>query len=221
MSVNRLGWVAGYVSIHPTEGGQLHHRPAFWPVDGPARILDDLHGGWGEGVDINSNGQILIRSHAGSSVGAWLWDGENAVQIERPSSECKSFWPIHLTEDDAIIGFTTGTNGQRALVVRGLDSTWETILPPLAERHFTAANSKRLVAGHDEIDDFNVPWVKLENEEVAYLPYFQFHHHRPMMISNNGWIVGTATADNCCHPLLWVPNVAVPETFQGQAARST
>lgn len=205
MRVNRGGSIVGWASIHPTEGGQEHFRPAWWPNTGSPVILKDLDGAWGEAVDINTSDQMVLRAHVGRSVDAWLWDGEDGYRLEKPSPELRAFWPKCLTEENAVIGLTIHNNGQRSAAVRHADGTCAFLLSPSPGREFTTAKGTQIIAGYDQIDGYGIPWVKQENEEIAYLPSFKYHHHKPTMISEQGWILGTASADNCCHPLLWIP----------------
>ena len=203
--VNKAGSIVGWASIHPTEGGQEHFRPAWWPDTGSPTILKDLAGAWGEGIDINSNGQMVIISHVGRSAGAWLWDGQNAYEIGKPSPDLTAFWPRCLTEDNAVVGLTIRNDGQRGAAVRNVDGSWAFLFTPSPGREFTAAKGAQVIAGYDTINHYGIPWVKRENEQIVYLPHFQYHHHKPTMVSEQGWILGTASADNCCHPILWVP----------------
>ncbi len=204
-SVNRAGSVVGYASIHPTESGQMHHRPAAWPNSGKPAVLEDLAGDWGEVVDINTSGLMVIRCHTGRDVGAWLWDGHEQRELGKPSPEFRVFWPKKLTEDDAVVGLTIRSDGQRGAAARRADGTWSELLTPASGREFTAANGMRVLAGYDTIDHYQLPWVMREKEEITYLPHFQHHQHQPTMVSEQGWVLGTASSDNCYHPLLWIP----------------
>ena len=210
-ALNRSGTIAGWVSIHPTEGGQAHFRPAYWPTSGSPIILDDLAGGWGEAVDINSMGVILVRVHKGKDIalsheaGAWLWDGGQVTEIGKPSSEFGSFYPHRVTDEGCVVGLTIRKDGQRCGAVRSVNGTWSPLFTPVEGRELTAVNRQLLIAGYDLLDYYRVPWVKQEGREMTYLPHYKYHHHHITMVSEQGWAIGTASADNCCHPLLWIP----------------
>lgn len=182
-ALNTSGSIAGYVSIHPTEGGQAHFRPAYWPNSGSPVILDDLAGGWGEAVDINSNGVLLVRVHKGGSIvlshdaGAWLWDGSRKTEIGKPDNEYSCFYPQCLTDDGRVVSLTIKRDGQRCGAVRNVNGTWISLFTPTRGRELTAVNRQLLIAGYDLTNNYRVPWVKQEGGEILYLPYYKYHHH--------------------------------------------
>jgi hypothetical protein len=208
-ALNASRSIVGWISIHPTEGGQAHFRPAYWPKSGSPVILDNLAGGWGEAVDINSMGIILVRVHKGGDIaasgeaGAWLWDGAQTIEIGKPSSDFASFYPHRVTDERRVVGLTIRKDGQRCGAVRSVNGTWSPLFTPTRGRELTAVNRQLLIAGYDLVNDYRVPWVKEEGREMTYLPHYKYHHHITM-VSEQGWAVGTASADNCCHPLLWI-----------------
>ena len=210
-ALNEAGNIVGWASIHPTEGGQAHFRPTYWPASGSPVVLEDLDGGWGEAVDINSKDRILARVHEGGDIllsggaEAWLWHHGQVTKIGKPSSDTASFYPKRVTEDDRIVGLAIMSNSQRYGVVRNADGTWARLFDPIQGRELTACNRSFLLAGYDTIDHYLVPWVKRDRGEISYLQHFKYHHHKVTMISEHGWLVGTASADNCCHPVLWMP----------------
>lgn len=204
-ALNGSGSIAGSVSIHPTEGGYYHFRPAYWPNSGPPVILDELAGGWGEAVDINSMGVILVRVHNGVETGAWLWDGARATEIGKPSSNFQKFYALRVTDEGRVAGLTIRKDGQRCGAVRSIDGTWSSLFTPKLGRELTAVNRQLLIAGYETDNDYRVPWVMQEGGEITYLPHYKYHNHHVWMVSEQGWAVGSASADNCRHPLLWLP----------------
>ena len=210
-ALNEMGGIVGWVSIHPTEGGQAHFRPTYWPASGSPVIFDDLAGGWGEAVDINSQGVILARVHEGGDIllsggaEAWIWQDGQVTKIGKPSSDTASFYPKRITEDGRIVGLAIMRNGQRYGVVRSVDGTWSRLFDPLQGRELTAANRNLLLGGYDSVEHYRIPWVKLGHGEISHLQHFKYHHHHVTIVSDQGWLVGTASADNCCHPVLWLP----------------
>ena len=210
-AVNEMGNIVGWVSVHPTEGGQAHFRPTYWPESGSPVILDDLAGGWGEAVDISSQGVILARVHEGGDVllsggaEAWLWQDGQVTKIGKPSSDTASFYPKRITEDGRVVGLAIMSNGQRFGAVRSVNGTWSRLFDPSQGRELTGANGNLLLAGYDSVEHYRVPWVKHEHGEIRHLQHFKYHHHQVTMVSEQGWLVGTASADNCCHPVLWLP----------------
>lgn len=211
IALNASGDIAGWVSIHPTDGGQAHFRPAYWPNSTSPVVLADLDGGWGEAVDISSAGVILLRVHTSSDTllsreaVAWLWDGAKTTVIGKPNDDVASFYPYRLVDGGRIAGLTIGRNGERCGAVRADDGKWYLLFKPAVGREVTAVNRQLLIAGHEIVSDYSIPWVKEEGGDIAYLPHYKHHHHRITMVSEQGWIIGTASADNCSHPLLWIP----------------
>lgn len=207
--INECGSTAGWASIHSTESGQAHHRPAYWPISGIPIILNDLDGNWGEAIDIDSSEAILLRVHIGKDIilsreaVAWLWEGGEVTNIGKPSDNIASFYPHILTNDKRVVGLSIGKNGHRIGMVGDVNGVWIPLFEPVLNRELTAVNRKLLIAGYDLVNNYRVPWIKRESEEIEYLPHYRNHHHQITMLSEQGWAVGTATADNCCHPLLW------------------
>jgi len=210
-ALNETGSIVGWASVHPTEGGQAHFRPTYWPVSGSAVILDDLDGGWGEAVDINSQGVILVRVHERGDIllsggaEAWFWQDGRVTRIGKPSGDTASFYPKRITEDGRVVGLAIMSNRQRFGVVRSDNGIWSRLFDPLEGRELTAANRNLLLAGYDSLEHYRIPWVKHEHGEISRLQHFKYHHHQVTMVSEQGWVVGSASADNCCHPVLWRP----------------
>lgn len=210
-ALNADGSIVGWASIHPTESGQAHYRPVHWPKYGSAVILKNIDEGWGEAVDITSKGVVLIRAHKGGNValsqetGAWIWDGAQAQKIDMPSGDLACFYPHRLTDEGRIAGLTINKNGERGGAVRGINGMWSPLFTPAPGREFTAVNRQLLIAGYDSVNGYDVPWIKREGGEVMYLPHYKYHHHVITKVSEQGWAVGTASSDNCRHPMLWTP----------------
>lgn len=208
-ALNTDGSIVGWASNHPIEGGQAHFRPAYWPNMGSPVIFNELGGGWGEAVDINSAGVILLRVHKGGGIalsryaGAWLWDGVEATEIGMPSKDFSSFYPRCVTDEGRVVGLTIRKDGKRCGMVRSTNGKWSPLFIPTQGRELTAVNRKLVIAGYDLVNNYRVPWVKQEDSEMTYLPHYKYHHHQITMVSDQGWAIGTASADNCCHPLLW------------------
>ena len=114
-------------------------------------------------------------------------------------------YPKRVTENGRIVGLAIMSNGQRYGVVRSVDGTWERLFDPIQGREITASNRSLLMAGYDTIEHYLVPWVKHECGEISYLQHFKNHHHKVTMVSEQGWLIGAASADNCSHPMLWMP----------------
>ena len=205
MKIGPSGSIVGWASIHPTDGGQAHFRPALWPAGGSPVVLRDLGEAWGEGVDINATDQAVIVAHQGRHVDARFWNGDRTARVGLPGAQFSHLWPKRLADDGTLAGLIVGNDGSRGAAVRRPDGSWEIPVQPLRDREVSAANKRGLIAGYDRHDDYNIPWIMSDPGAVNYLPHLKYHQHRPYMISEDGWIVGTAASDNCCHPLLWIP----------------
>ena len=187
------------------EGGQAHFRPACWPSTGSPIALTDLGGGWGEAVAIDETGIMSTIIHNGAEAEAELWDGRTRTILGQLAPNVRAFYPIALTSDGATIGTAIFHDHSReiAAVTRQADGApWVT--------HPTAENSQRSTPGLPRGSRDTPPVQRaldLATDRTVFvdLPHYRHHHHQPMMISVRGWIVGSASADNCNHPLLWVP----------------
>jgi len=135
--------------------------------------------------------------------GAWLWNCGKVTKIEKPSTDMVSFYPYRLTDDRQIVGLAITRSYNRYGVVRNVDGTWSLLFEPTQGREMTAVNRHLLIAGYDQVNEYRIPWLKPNGSDMTYLPHYKFHHHQITKISEQGWAIGSASADNCSHPLLW------------------
>ncbi|MCC6946237.1 MAG: hypothetical protein IT539_00585 [Bradyrhizobiaceae bacterium] len=203
---NEVGDSVGWVSIHPTEGGQQHFRPVIWKENTEAIVLGKVAGDWAEAVDVNAQGAVLVRVHKGMQVFAVIWDHELIHMVGYPGANCVSFWPHRLTDDGSVIGLAIEANGNRLSAIRQSSGAWERLFEPALGREFTATNSKGMIAGFEKTEDYMIAWFKRPNENITYLQGFKHHNHRPTAVSEDGRILGFASADNCTHPIMWTSN---------------
>jgi probable HAF family extracellular repeat protein len=203
-AINSAGWIAGWASIHPTEGGQAHFRPVWWVNGGNPRLVRELGGRWGEAVDVSDEDHVLMFANDGRDSVSWLSEGGEPFEIANPEG-CRSCWPLVLTSDRRIIGTTIDGTYRRGVAVRYPDGTWVQLKMP-ADSELTAAGNDGSLAGYQLISGYRVPWIwPAGASEARPLPQFRHHHHTPTAVAANGWVAGTANADNCSHPLLWRP----------------
>jgi hypothetical protein len=203
-SINSAGDIAGWSSIHPAEGGQAYFRPTIWSTNGEPRVLADVGGIWGEAIDINDVGAALVMTHDNRAARALLWQGKDVVNLGFPDHACVSFFPAKVTPAGTVLGTTYDAKHHRGAAVRYPDGRWERVsLPPGA--HLTCGTDS-ILAGAELVAGCEVPWIWTPGDrEPAYLPYYVNHYNRPLAVGADGRILGTASADYCCHPVIWTP----------------
>lgn len=206
-SINAAGDIGGWVSIHTVDGGQQHFRPACWPKAGDAVVLRELDGGWGEVVDIDEEGVMLVRIHDGIGAEAGLWDGGRLSRLGLPDPRTRAVYPRRRTRDGTTVGTAIGQDHTRRIVSCDSSGEWSVLAAWNRGGELMAADSHGNLVGWENVDRYEVPWLWRRGETASSrLPHYRFHHHRPHLINDQGWIVGAASADNCSHPLLWVPS---------------
>ncbi len=95
-AITDSGLAAGWVSVDVPAKGQLGHRPAAW-IDGELVVLRDFGCDWGEAVDANDAGTVLVVGYVGHRCQAVEWNpnaGRADVIDERfpgspPSIPCR------------------------------------------------------------------------------------------------------------------------------------
>jgi hypothetical protein len=205
-AINSKAAIAGWASVHPTESGQAHFRPVIWSETSSPRLVEDLGGRWGEGVDVDEAGNMLILVNDGREAGAWILPrDESPFDAGKPSSTCRSFFPLRIRYDGAVLGVTIGVDGRRGAAARLPEGSWEEVaLPQSAE--LTAVSDRGDLAGYADVDDYRAAWIWPSGAESWIpLPRFADHHHHPTAVMADGTVVGTAGADDCSHPVLWQP----------------
>jgi len=204
-AINSSGLIVGWSSQHPTEGGQAHFRPTLWRPAHVPLVLHDLNGCWGEAIDVNDSGDILVMSHDNRNARALLWRGDSLLDLGLPDIDCQSFFPTKLTQTSSVIGTTIDKSGRRGAATRGDSGTWQRIF--LRQHAHLTCGTERILAGAEMVSGYEIPWMWASGEQVpTYLPHFFNHHCRPTAIGPLGHIVGTATGDYCSHPVLWIPS---------------
>jgi hypothetical protein len=205
-AVNEQGDVAGWVSVHPTEGGQEHFRPALWPNGQPPVVLRDPAGRWGEAISIGADGMAVVRLHAGSEVEAALWDGHLFSPLAQPPWAVRAFYPVRRTSDGAVVGTVILRNHARGVAVCDASGEWTTPAGLPSRRELLAADLSGNLVGREIVDEYQVAWIwRVEGKTFTRLPYVRHHHTAPTHLAEDGSVLGTASSDNCSHPVRWLP----------------
>ena len=205
-AINGSGEVVGSVSLHPTEGGQAHFRPAIWTARNEPRILEDLSCHWGEAVAINEHGLVAIRAYDNRNFRGWLWAGAGRFELGLPAPGEHGFMPATVTAADTVVGTSFGSGKARSIWSRMPNGSWNQIVPWDGRRHPETVNENLDVAGWELSGGYRTPWVKRNGARTVRLPFLKYHHNTPSQVSVSGTIVGSATADHCAHPVAWTPD---------------
>ena len=204
-AVNSRGDVAGWVSVHPTEGGQEHFRPALWFGTAMA-VLGRSDSRWGEAVGLKDDGVAVVRLHGSATVEAALWDGDRLQELPRLPAGATSFFPLGSTGAGTVVGMMIFKDGKRHVAVCSVMGAWSS--PDGLRRPFEAVaiDTSGNIAGRATVDDYQVPLLWLADDQaVSQLPAVRRHHTAPTYLAEDGIVLGVASADNCAHPIRWVP----------------
>lgn len=195
------GTIAGWASAHPTEGGQLHYKPAAWGADGQVRVLDDLRADWGEAVDATSSEVFLVWGHIGTDSLPILWRGREQQPLAEPSTRIV---PIAIDDRERVLGFVTTSEGAGVAICWDSAGGWVR-LGTQAGWYPSSMNNLGITVGYCQIDGYERPWLRQADGTIVFLPHYAYHHNRPARISDSGVVAGHAQADHGWHPLVWNP----------------
>jgi hypothetical protein len=200
-AINLSGTVAGWVCIDSDQRGQMNFRPAVWLADNSVHVLDDLPGDWGEAIDINDSGSVLLWLHRGFASHAHLWQPGAAVAAIG-GQHGAGVIPVGINESGRILGFGRDGQGRAIALISDGGGTWSP-LGTDAGWSPTAIGNDGSVVGFVEREGFGRPWMRQPSGDLVMLPYFRYHHHRPFGIGDRGDVVGEAMADHGTHALVW------------------
>jgi hypothetical protein len=201
-AISSSGLVAGWVSIKSDGRGQLNFRPAAWFPGRDVIVLDDFGCDWGQAVDVNDGGAVLLVGYVGSAVKALLWRPMAGDYKVVGGEATQGVYPVGLTNTGVILGFGRDRNGEFVACLASAADAWEPLGTPPGW-HPTAINDEGDVVGYVPVDGYQRPWLRRSSGEVVWLTYFDYHHCRPSAINRNGVVVGGARADHCGHALMW------------------
>lgn len=205
-AMNEQGDVAGWVSIHASEGGQEHQRPALWLNGQPPVVLRDSAGAWGEAIGVGQDGTAVVRLHKGAQVEAALWDGDLLSALSPPLATVRAFYPLGRTSDGAIAGTLIFRDHARGIAVRDASSKWTTPAGVPTRCELRAVDLSGNLVGTENLDEYQVGWIwRAEAKAFTRLPWVRHHHTTPTHLAEDGSVLGTASSDDCSHPVRWLP----------------
>jgi uncharacterized membrane protein len=73
VAINGTGLVVGWVCVDPVNRGQVNFRPAAWSSD-KLSVLKDFGCDWGQAVDVNDAGTVLVVGYVGPQCRAISWN---------------------------------------------------------------------------------------------------------------------------------------------------
>jgi hypothetical protein len=191
------------VSVDVPAKGQLGHRPAAW-VDGELVVLHEFGCDWGEAVDANDAGTVLIVGYVGHRCHAVEWNpcaGTTDVIGER-----SGVYPASIDADGTVLGTARNAEAESIALVARPGEGWQRLGTP-AGFHATVMNNLGDVVGTTAVDGYARPWLWRPSGEVVWLPFLEHHHCRPYGMNGSRTVVGGANADHGSHALVWTPLV--------------
>lgn len=192
------GTAVGYVSLSPTDRGQLQHRPAIWSPAGALKVLYELPADWGTAIAVNSQSEVLLWLHVGMTSLTALYKGE-ALQL-LGATGLPGLIPIGLDDQGRVLGFFNDSDGQPNPCLwtndRGVEGLGRNLLP-------SAISSSGWISGSRRADGFERPWTRSPDGQTHDLPYLPDHWCRPAAVNDRGEAVGSCSADGHHHAAYW------------------
>jgi hypothetical protein len=203
-AINDSGLVVGSIGLDPVDRSQLKQRPAIWS-DGTLTILDDelkrLGFDWGNAVDVNDQGMILVLAYKQLMQSAViLWDPRNT----RYKLIGIGIYPLSITSNNSVLGKARATDENCVTCMARPDGSWVLLETP-ADFEPSAMNDALDVVGVLSDTGSQRPYLIRHSGEVIPLPYYDDHSCPPIKINNSGVIVGHAMSDHGSHALIWTP----------------
>jgi hypothetical protein len=208
IAINASGLVGGWVCVHPEDRGQTYFRPAAWFPGQDVVVLEDFGCAWGQAVDVNDEGAVLLVGYVGSGL---LPSGPCKALLWRPLSgeyeivgghAAQGVYPMGLTNTGVVLGFSRDKNGDAIAGLASAGGGWEPLGTP-AGWYPTAISDAGDIVGSVLVDGYERPWLRRSSGEVVWLPYFDYHYCRPSAVSRDGVVVGQAQTDHGTHALMW------------------
>jgi hypothetical protein len=201
IAINARGLVVGWVCLDAVNRGQSNWRPAAWPSNEP-HVLEDFGCDWGQAVDVNDSGIVLIVAYAGRQCRGVLWNPTTgATDLVGGMG---GIYPMAITNEGDVLAMSLGADNTRVACLAKPNQRWER-LGTSPGFYATAMNDDGYVVGMVVQDGYERPWVRRPSGEFVWLPYFDHHHCRPAAINHSGTIVGRAKTDHGNHALIWIP----------------
>jgi hypothetical protein len=204
-AINSAGLVVGWVCIDPVNRGQMNFRPAAWE-NGNMLVLEDFCCDWGQAVDVNDTGLVLVLGYVGMRESRSILWNPSAGTTELIGAKA-GVHPSAITADGTVLGTANTHEGKSLALIATPGQPWKQLGTP-AGFYATAMNNPREVVGAASLDGYERPWLRRASGEIVWLPYFAHHWCRPTAINDSGIIVGTAQTDHGTHALVWTKNAS-------------
>jgi hypothetical protein len=163
-------------------------------------VLEDFGCDWGQAVDVNDSGIVLVVGYAGTQCRGIVWNplaGANDLV-----GGMAGIYPMGIAVDGVVLGMSLGGDDTRIACLAKPGQRWER-LGTAPGFYATAMNNTGHVVGRVMREGYERPWLRSPLGEIIWLPYFDHHHCRPAAINHSGTIVGRATTDHGNHALIW------------------
>lgn len=210
------GNIAGGVSLGLNEPGVVRSRP-FRMLAGELMAIATAGGLTATSLDIDDAGRVSGISHRAREAWCWQWHSDGRLEALANPQGFLAIYPVRFLTGGALVGTAVSVANERRAMTRRPDGTWQDLGLSIGSE-LTAADS-RLLAGRQQISGFWRPWVRLAaGQDPIRLPGLKYHHHYVTNVSPSGSLVGSATTDDCAHPLIWRA-VAAPNDIEIQRAR--
>ncbi len=187
------------VSDSSERRGQLGERPAIWMPDGSATfLLTDDPTTWGEAIDVNADGIVLLWLHRGfvDNVAA-VWSADDGLVVLPRDGEL-TLVPVGIFDTAVVVGIGFDPEGRRVpLFVDGAD------VKPVRIPHGwepTTSNGAGWIAGATSDGG---PWSRAPSGAAFVAARLADHWCRPNAINAHGDFVGSSTASCGTHATIW------------------
>jgi hypothetical protein len=178
----------------------MNFRPAAW-VNANMLVLEDFCCDWGQAVDVNDTGLVLVVGYVGMRESRSILWNPSAGTTEL-IGEKTGVYPSAITADGTVLGTANTHEGKSVALIATPGQPWKQLGTP-AGFYATTMNSAGEVVGAANLDGYERAWLRRASGEIVWLPYFAHHACRPTAINDSGIIVGTAQTDHGTHALVW------------------
>ena len=136
-AINNVGVVVGWVSVSTDrqDRGQGNYRPAAWVHGQVGTFLTDLPFAWGQGVDVNDDGIVLVVAYTEGVMGrakALLWDPIAGTYSGVGGEQPDGVFPMGLTSDLVVLGNWADQSGDPVACISTAGESWTPLERPRA-----------------------------------------------------------------------------------------
>lgn len=171
-------------------------------------FLTDLGFAWGQAVDVNDAGTVLVVAFTEGIMGrckALLWDPNAGSLSPVGDAQPDGIYPQALTAGQVVLGNGRNRSGEAIACSSRAGGPWTRLGTPDGW-YATAMNDVGDAAGSTPVEGFERPWLRRSTGDVVWLPYLEHHHCRPSSMTASNVMVGTAQTDHGTHALMWRPS---------------